>query len=427
MSLDASSADAAAWVDGLLTLPHDVATLVLSSAGDVVAANAAAERLFGRPIVGSTVAALFAGPSSEKLERALRQSGCSACELQVSRPAGEPEAARFVILPVRSGERVLVSAAKHDARAEAVFATILSLNDELANLTRELSWRNSEVERARARAAQLLDAEREARERAEAAEAEARRLAAIQAQLAAVVGHDLRTPISAISMAAGLLKRRGVPEEQAALVERIVRSASRMDGIIRDLLDFSHARQGLGILVRSERTDVGELCRKVVHEQQGIRPDAQVEVRTEGDLEAAVDASRVSQAVANLVGNALQHGAGSGVDVTATGAAGEVVIVVHNGGPPIPPDLIPHLFEPFRQGPPPPGGPRPGGSVGLGLFIVREIVRSHHGTIEVQSHEATGTCFTVRLPRALAGPQEPRHDPDRRASASNVQEPGAAV
>lgn len=253
---------------------------------------------------------------------------------------------------------------------------------------------------------QALDAEHEARLRAEAAEAEARGMAHTQEQLAAVVGHDLRTPISAIRMAASLLLQRGLEQHHATMVERIARSASRMTDIIRDLLDFSRARQGLGILVRSEQTDVGDLCLKVAQEHVGDPADAHVNVRIRGDTQAAVDPSRISQVIANLVGNARQHGAGTDVDVAVTGEAGEVVIAVHNGGRAIPPELLPHLFEAFRQGPPSPqGGARPAGSVGLGLFIVREIVRSHGGTIQVSSDDSTGTRFEVRLPRAPRAPQ----------------------
>jgi sigma-B regulation protein RsbU (phosphoserine phosphatase) len=277
------------------------------------------------------------------------------------------------------------------SRLEAAFATILALNAELASLTRELSCRNREIERARARA--------------EAAEREATRRERLQEQLAAIVAHDLRTPLSVVTLSAAMLKRRGIPEAAAA-VDRIAASAARMKEIVGDLLEFTDVRHGLGRVERSAPTEVGDLCRAVVHEHRALRPDARIEVRTEGDAYATVDGSRIAQMVANLVGNALQHGDGSGVDVVVTGSEDEVSVAVHNRGRPIPAQLVPELFEPFRQGPPPPAGSRPRGSVGLGLFIVGEIVHAHGGTIEIESGEETGTCFTVRLPRTPRAPGE---------------------
>jgi signal transduction histidine kinase len=298
-------------------------------------------------------------------------------------------AVRFAVLPGPGGERVLVAPERRDPRTETAFGTILSLNAELATLARELSWRNREVERARARA--------------EAAEREAVRMRRLQEQLAAIVAHDLRTPLSSITMSAAALRRRGVQVEQEQLVARILASAARMGEIVGDLLDLTRARQGLGILERAGPADVGELCSNIVQEHLATRPDARIELRTEGDTRATVDASRISQAIANLVGNALQHGDAGGVDVTVTGDEREVVVVVHNGGATIPPDLLPELFEPFRQGPAPHAGSRPRGSVGLGLYIAGEIVHSHGGRIEVQSEPAKGTWFTVRLPRGPHG------------------------
>lgn len=407
MPRERSSRDAFAWVDGLLAAGHDLAVLVVSRAGAVAAANEGAERVLGKVAVGGRAADLFTGPSAGKVERLLSDPRCHACELLVPRPGAEPEAMRFAVLPGPGGGRVLVAPEARHPRGAAALAAILSLNAELANLTRELSWRNREVECARARA--------------EAAEAEARRMSQIQEQLAAIVAHDLRTPLSSISIAAGMLKRRGVAEEAPAL-DRIARSAARMTDIVGDLLDFTRARQGLGVLDRFGRADVGELCRRVVDEHLAIHPDARVEVRTEGDTHATVDRSRISQAIANLVGNALQHGDASGVDVTVTGAAEELAIVVHNGGPPIPPELLPQLFDPFRQGPSPATRSRPRGSVGLGLFIVGEIVHGHGGTIEIQSGEETGTRFIVRLPRS----PRPPHGPEGRSRDPSSPAPAGA-
>lgn len=219
------------------------------------------------------------------------------------------------------------------------------------------------------------DAERSAR-------SEAERTAKLLEQLMAVVGHDLRSPLSAITMAATLMMRQGeIPPTQATMLGRINSSATRMAAIIRDLLDFSRARQGLGIAIQNGRVDLGDVCRRVLGEFE--LGEHAVTLLTEGDLVVVADGSRVGQVLSNLVGNALQHGGGAQVEVRASGRDDDVVIAVHNEGSPIPPALLPHIFEPFRRGD---DGDEQGGrssSVGLGLFIVSEIVKSHGGTVEV--------------------------------------------
>jgi signal transduction histidine kinase len=199
-------------------------------------------------------------------------------------------------------------------------------------------------------------------------------------------------------MAAALLVRRGglTPEQQVA-VGRIASSAGRMASLIQDVLDFARARQGLGMSLRREPTDVAAICRTAVQEFGWIRPDAPPTLSVEGETEAPVDRTRLAQALSNLLANALQHGGAAPVSVSVRGESRHVVCEVHNGGAPIPPEVLPHLFEPFRRGP---RAADPGGSLGLGLFIVHEIVRGHGGAVEVESTAEAGTTFTLRLPRA---------------------------
>jgi signal transduction histidine kinase len=125
---------------------------------------------------------------------------------------------------------------------------------------------------------------------------------------------------------------------------------------------------------------------------------ARVSLAVHGDAALECDGERLAQVVSNLVGNALQHGAPAQVRVEVAGEAREVRLSVQNGGPPIPPALLPHVFEPFRHGAEPRSSERVA-RTGLGLFIVREIVTAHGGTVEVASDAASGTTFTVRLPR----------------------------
>jgi signal transduction histidine kinase len=249
--------------------------------------------------------------------------------------------------------------------------------------------------------ARRYEAEQEARARAEAAEEAARRAVALQDQVLAVVGHDLRTPLSAVTMAVGLARRLARDERASAALDRIARSARRMNDIIRDLLDAARARQGIGMAVSRVEASAEEVCAQAVSELSQIHPERRIRFSARGDLRLSADPSRLLQAVSNLVGNALQHGAeDSDVSVEAAGDADAVVIRVTNRGAPIPDALMPRIFEPFRRGG---DGAAAEGSLGLGLFIVREIARAHGGSVSVSSDDAAGTTFELRVPRAGDG------------------------
>jgi signal transduction histidine kinase len=252
--------------------------------------------------------------------------------------------------------------------------------------------------------ARLFEAERAARRRAEAAEEVSRRATQLQEQLLAVVGHDLRTPLSAILMSATSLRRHGALDARQALaVERIIRSTARMAELLRDLLDLVRIRQGMGLGVSPRPLAAGDVCRQAIAELQEVNPGRAVRLEVAGEPQLEADQGRLLQAVSNLIGNALQHGAADGeVRVRVESAGDEVRIAVTNRGPAIPAPLAAELFAPFRRG----SGPG-GGGLGLGLYIAREIARAHGGTIDLRSTDADGTTFTLRLPRqaatALAG------------------------
>src|SRR6266446_3532224 len=190
---------------------------------------------------------------------------------------------------------------------------------------------------------------------------EKERTARFREHLLGIVSHDLRNPLTAIVTSAHLLLRYGeLPERQARVVARISSSADRMARMIDDLLDFAYTRQ--------------------------------VKLEADGDLWGDWDADRIAQVISNLVGNALQHSDGD-IAVSLRGEEDSVLFETKNGGPPIPAEVLPHIFEPGRR-----GDARSGG-LGLGLFIVHQIVLAHGGTIEVRSSEGEGTTFTARLPR----------------------------
>jgi len=255
------------------------------------------------------------------------------------------------------------------------------------------AWLAARMRRARAAAV-------EAKAKAEAAEAEARAVGAQQERLVAVVGHDLRNPLTAIVVSAELLQLPGgVPERRAVNLTRIETSARRMQTMIDDLLDFARARHGAGLPVQPRLLRLGEICRSALAELQAARPGCAVELEVGRDDVAPLDPARVEQLVSNLVTNALKYGSEAApVRVEVAGDGADVRLAVTNEGLPIPPALLDTLFEPFRPG-------DTAESVGLGLFIVREIARAHGGDVSVRSGDGN-TTFTVVFPKAPAGAAE---------------------
>jgi len=211
-----------------------------------------------------------------------------------------------------------------------------------------------------------------------------------------VLGHDLRNPLNTILTAAQLLEHQSHDDLVKKVSGGMVSSARRMSRMIEDLLDLARARLAGGIPLRRERTDLAALVRRVVHECQQGFPDRRIEGTFEGDIVGEWDADRLSQVVSNLIGNAVQHGDPAGpVEVRLqTIPSDDVLLSVTNSGC-IPSELLPHVFDPFR------GGRRPltrSEGLGLGLYIVQQIVMAHGGSVEVQS-DATHTAFQVRMPR----------------------------
>ncbi len=218
----------------------------------------------------------------------------------------------------------------------------------------------------------------------------------------AILSHDLRNPLNSIAMSASLLPRLSKPDSESSQVaSQISLNASVMARMIGDLLDYTRTRLGAGMPVDPAPMDAGKLCREVYDEFRTAHPDRVIRFAATGDLTGNWDADRLRQAVSNLIGNAVQHGAANvPVDLKVSGEPSELVIVVHNGGPPIPPGELPRIFEPLIRGSSAehPKKNRPG-SIGLGLYIAREVARSHGGRIDVTSTEAEGTAFAIHLPR----------------------------
>jgi signal transduction histidine kinase len=215
--------------------------------------------------------------------------------------------------------------------------------------------------------------------------------------LTAVLSHDLRSPLNAVLTSALLIQRRSTEEPVKETAGRILSSGRRMSRMIEDMLDMARARLAGGIPLQREPADLGALIDRVVSEIQSAYPERKMEVAQAGDLGGNWDGERLAQVASNLLGNALQHGDPAGVvRVTVDGARPDAVVIeVKNSGT-IPPDLLPQLFDPFR------GARRQTGrteGLGLGLYIVQQIVLAHGGSVDVQSGNDNRTTFVVRIPR----------------------------
>ena len=224
---------------------------------------------------------------------------------------------------------------------------------------------------------------------------------AFRDRMIGILGHDLRNPLGAVrALSALLLRREDVPEGARESLAEIGRASQRMLEMIGTLLDFTESRFRDGLPIAPVPADLHELCRHVVGELRAAEPGRAIELRLEGDGRGTWDPARMAQVVSNLVANALEHGARHGaVRVSVAGDAEDAVLEVQNQGPAIPPELMTVMFEPFCQGSGLQEAARPRG-LGLGLYIVRQVVQAHRGTIAVDSTVERGTTFKVRLPRA---------------------------
>jgi signal transduction histidine kinase len=218
----------------------------------------------------------------------------------------------------------------------------------------------------------------------------------------AILGHDLRAPLQAVSMSTEILMRKTNLEGDALTCAlHIKRGTRHMAVMIGDLLELVRSRLGKSLPIEPAPMDLADTAREAIAQACAAHPQCDPTLSVEGDTQGVWDGRKLNQMLQNLIGNALQHGSSNNaVKLTLRGEADSVRLTVHNDGAPIPPEALPTIFDPLvRSANEALNGPTT--SLGLGLFIIKEVVKAHQGTIEVSSNEADGTLFTVVLPRKV--------------------------
>lgn len=221
--------------------------------------------------------------------------------------------------------------------------------------------------------------------------------------LLGMLGHDMRSPLSTIQMTASFLSALNAGEEVSEAATLLIRSGASIRALLDDLADFNRTKLGLGLTIAPSDIDLETVAADELEQLRAAHPDRRIELTATGDARGHWDGARVQQLLRNLVSNAIRYGSPDApVRVALRGEGADVLLEVTNSGPTIDPSALRQIFEPLRRGPAQGDShPAPDG-LGLGLFIVREIARSHGGQVAVSS-AAGETTFAVRLPR---------HNPD---------------
>lgn len=221
----------------------------------------------------------------------------------------------------------------------------------------------------------------------------------------AILGHDLRSPLATVTLCGDLLARQhGADKALGDMALRLRRSAASMTTMVNDLLEYARSQLGGMIPVESVSQDMASACTAAVQAAEAVHPECTFVFRGDGDLVCNFDYQRLQQVFSNLLNNAAQYSPPEEpVTLDAYGESGSVVVQVRNVGSVIPGDALSSIFNPLVQLAAAPGDRgRPNTSMGLGLFIAREITQAHGGSIQVASSAHEGTVFTVRIPRSLS-------------------------
>lgn len=229
-----------------------------------------------------------------------------------------------------------------------------------------------------------------------AAEQQLRVEADFRERFMGMLAHDLRQPLNAIFMANGTLVSALAESPLSTTTQIQARAAGRMKRMIAELLDFTRIRPETGMPIHRTETDFAATALGIVEEVRAAHAEQRLDLLVSGDCVGSWDPDRLAQVCTNLLGNAIEHGdANAPVSIGLDGNdPGFVEVSISNVGKPIPPEVLSQLFLPFRR-----AATKARGGVGLGLYIVEQIVSAHGGTIHVHS-DAAATRFVVRLPRA---------------------------
>lgn len=214
--------------------------------------------------------------------------------------------------------------------------------------------------------------------------------------LLAIVGHDLRGPLQAMRMTAEILAVRAAGGPSAPAVDLLQRGAARLGTLLDTLLDYNRARLGSGMVLDRQPVDLGQACRAELDLLRAALPDVEIRWTERGSALGEFDASRVREALSNLVSNAARHRhACTAVEVTLDGTRDDVVLSVANEGEPVDPGELRTFFEPLRRRDPGAGARH---HLGIGLFVVREIARAHGGEVTAEASGNT-IVFSLRMPK----------------------------
>lgn len=232
------------------------------------------------------------------------------------------------------------------------------------------------------------------------------RVARARELVVGILSHDLRSPLQAIALSTQLSLHVGqLNERQTMLSQQVLECTHRMSALINDLLDVTRARFGAGLPVVRAMMNMGIVAEQIVDEVRAVHPHRTIELSVSGLLVGEWDKARIGQILSNLLNNAIQYGSQTTpVRVSLKGEPKVVTLAVGNDGAPIPADKIKMIFDPLTRVVTDEDVVATLGNLGLGLYITKEVVVAHGGTIEVTSSEVDGTVFTARLPRSQPDP-----------------------
>ena len=217
--------------------------------------------------------------------------------------------------------------------------------------------------------------------------------------LLGMIGHDMRSPLQTIQMTSSYLAALNAGVNVSEAASRLILSGARIKALLDDLVDFNRTRLGLGINIAPIDVDLATLFADELARMRAAHPDRRLELEAAGNTQGLWDDQRLQQLLANLISNAIKYGAPDApIRVVVIGEEAGVRFEVRNAGPAIERSILDQIFDPLKRGPEHKDRDNTDGSLGLGLYIAREIAKAHGGEIEARS-DSTETVFAVRLPR----------------------------